>query len=84
MTYKISFHPKVKKFFQKHQDDTAKRILNKLHTIKSNPFRYLDHYEGEKLYKLRIGDFRALIDVDNEKKILYVEVLDKRSRIYKK
>jgi len=41
----------------------------------------LEHYEGQG-YKLRIGDYRALIDVDNQRKILFVRVFDKRGRIY--
>jgi len=36
-----------------------------------------------KYYKLRIGDYRALIDVDFDKGFLVVEVLDKRGRVYK-
>lgn len=45
------------------------------------PFRFLEHFEGNG-YKFRIGDYRALIDVDFEKKILKVRVFDKRERIY--
>ena len=58
-------------------------ILNKLKDIEENPFRYLEHYEG-KGYKLRIGYYRALIDVDFNEKILKVRILDKRGRVYKK
>ena len=59
------------------------RILKKFDIMKEDPFRYLESYGGEMLYKFRIGDYRALIDVDFEKKILYVRVFDKRGRIYK-
>ena len=45
---------------------------------------YLEHYEKANVYKLRIGDYRALIDVDKSRKILFVQVIDKRSRIYKR
>ena len=50
--------------------------------IKENPFRYIEHYEG-KYYKIRIGDFRALIDIDFQRKILFVRIFDKRRRVYK-
>jgi len=33
--------------------------------------------------KLRIGDYRALIDIDFENKILIIQVFDKRGKIYK-
>ena len=50
--------------------------------VSLDPFRYLEHFEGEP-HKLRIGDYRALIDVDQERRILWILVLDKRGRIYK-
>ena len=79
MTYKIKFSSQAKKFIKKLDKKEALRILDKLEAIKENPFRYLEHYEG-KGYKTRIGNFRALIDVD--KKTLFVRVFDKRERIY--
>lgn len=40
--------------------------------------------EGPNVFKLRIGDYRALIDVDTSKRVLFVRHLDHRKRIYKK
>ena len=51
--------------------------------ISENPFRYLEHFEGKDVYKLRIGDYRALVDVDFQNKILKIQVFDKRGRVYK-
>ena len=83
MSYKVKLHPNVVKFLVKLPEDISERIKNKLKEIKENPFHYLEHYEGEDVYKLRIGNYRALIDVDISRKILFVRVLDKRGRIYK-
>ena len=57
-------------------------MWKRLKKLEKNPFRYLEHYEGD-YYKLRIGDYRALINIDFENKILKIEVIDKRGRIYK-
>ena len=83
MSYKVKLHPNVVKFLIKLPEDISQRIKNKLKEIKENPFHYLEHYEREDVYKLRIGNYRALIDVDISRKILFVRVLDKRDRIYK-
>ena len=64
------------------QKDIAQRIIDKLEKIKEDPFRYLEHFEG-KGYKLRIGDYRMLIDVNQKNKMLTIQVFDKRGRIYK-
>jgi mRNA interferase RelE/StbE len=84
MSFQIKFHPRVKKFLRKLQEDISKRIIKKINEIDENPFNYLEHFEGKNYYKLRIGNYRALIDIDFERKILFVQLLDKRGRIYKR
>jgi len=83
MTYEITFSKQATKLIKNLQLDVQKRIKNKFREISENPFRFIEHYEGD-YYKLRIGDFRALIDVDKEKMVILVRVFDKRSRIYER
>ena len=83
MNYSLEWDDGAYKFLNRLPQNIAERIVKKLEEIKENPFRYFEHYEG-KHYKLRIGDYRALIDVDFKNKILTVQVLDKRGRIYKR
>ncbi len=82
MNYSIRLSSKAQKFLDRLNKKMSLRIIEKMEKIKENPFHYLEHYEGEG-YKLRIGNCRALIDVDFENKILLVRILDKRGRIYK-
>ena len=82
MSFDIEWDQKAFKFLDKLQKDIAERILDKLEAVKEDPFRYLEHYEGEG-YKLRIGDYRMLVDVDFEKKTIIIQVFDKRGRVYK-
>lgn len=84
MNYEIKLDPQVDKLIDKLPKNISLRIINKLKQLKENPFHYLEHFEGKKVYKLRIGDYRALIDVNFDNKILKVRVLDKRGRIYKR
>ena len=83
MTFSLKWHPKSRKFLRKIPSNESERIVKKIKKIRENPFRYLEHFEGD-YYKLRIGYYRALIDVDFKNKILFIQVLDKRSRIYKR
>ena len=84
MSYSIRWKPKPLKFFNKLSKNISLRIWDKLDKLKENPFRYLKHFESEDVYKFRIGGYRFLIDVDFEKKVLIIQVFDKRGRIYKK
>lgn len=74
---------KAQDFLDKLSQDIALRIVNKLEQIKENPFHFLEHYEGE-YYKLRIGDYRVLMDIDFQRKVIWARIIDKRGRIYKR
>jgi mRNA-degrading endonuclease RelE of RelBE toxin-antitoxin system len=80
--FQIKFSNQATKFFRNLPKNIQKRIKIKFFELEKDPFRYIEHYEG-KFYKFRIGDYRALIDADFERKILFVRVFDKRSRVYK-
>ena len=82
MSWEIKFSSQSTKFIRKLQDEVKQRVKDKFIEISNNPFHYLEQYEGD-YYKIRIGDYRALIDIDFERKILFVRVFDKRGRIYK-
>ena len=82
MNFQVDWHPKASKNLSKLPKDMIKRILGKIDEVKEDPFRFLEHFEGQNFYKLRIGDYRALIDVDFQNKILKIQVFDKRGRVY--
>jgi len=84
MSFSIKLTSSAKSFLKRLSPEISKRIVKKLKQVRENPFRYLEHFEGDSCYKLRVGDYRALIDVDFQDKILVVRVLDKRGRIYKR
>ena len=85
MTYAIKLHPKVHKFLEKLDNKISLLIKKRLKLLMDdNPFRFLEHYESEDCYKFRAGEYRALVDVDQNKKIIFIRVLDHRSQIYKR
>ena len=83
MNYSVKVDKKAQDFLDKLPQDIALRIVNKLEQIEENPFHFLEHYEGE-YYKLRIGDYRVLMDIDFQRKIIWVRIIDKRGRVYKR
>jgi len=82
MSFQVEWSPKASKNLAKLPKYLIERIFDKIDEVKEDPFRYLEHFEGQHFYKLRIGDYRALIDVDFQNKVLKVQVFDKRGRIY--
>ena len=82
MYYELRFDKKALNFLNKLEQGIKTRIWNKLQECKQDPFRYLQHLTQIRGYKLRVGDYRIIIDVQEEIKILYVEKIGHRKNIY--
>jgi mRNA interferase RelE/StbE len=61
--YFIQIEKNAEDFLKKLQKKDAEIILNKIYFIRENPFRYLKRLQGEKLWRLRIGDYRVIVDI---------------------
>ena len=83
MNYEIRFSNQATKFIKNLQSNIKERVISKFKEISENPFRFIEYYEGD-YYKIRIGDFRGLLDIEIGKKIIWVRVFDNRGRIYKR
>ena len=59
MSLQIKFSKQATKYIRNLSEDIKDRIKRKFKEVSENPFRYLEHYEGENSYKLRVGEFRA-------------------------
>jgi mRNA interferase RelE/StbE len=80
--YELKFDKNVLNFLDKLEKEAKERIWKKLQKCKENPFRFLEHLEDIDGYKLRIGDYRLIIDVDQKDKILNILKAGHRKNIY--
>ena len=80
--YNLIFDKKALEELNKLPINIKKRIWDKLQQCKENPFHYLQHLEEINGYKLRIGDYRAIIDIDNLSKTLKILKIGHRKNIY--
>lgn len=80
--YELKFDKKAIDFLNKLEKEDKERIWNKLQQCKLNPFHYLEHLEGIEGFKLRVGDYRVIIDVDKTNQILHVLKIGHRKNIY--
>lgn len=59
------------------------RIARKLQRVALNPARHLTRLSSVEAYKLRVGDYRAIVDVDWQREVLYVLSVGHRSTVYR-
>ncbi len=84
MTYTVNWHPKTREFLQKCDAAISERIVKKVDSIKDDPIPHLGYFPNLKAFKLRVGDWRILMDVDQKNKIMEILLIDHRGRIYKR
>lgn len=82
--YKLIFEKKALHSLNKLEKEIKKRIWNKLQECKKNPFRFLEPLIQIKGFKLRIGDYRVILDVQREIKVLNILKIGHRKNIYEK
>jgi len=81
--YEIVFSEKAKKQFLKLEKDIKKRIITSLDRIKIRPEAYVTKLVGDASYRLRVGDYRVIMDIDKGKLIILVIKVGHRRNIYK-
>ena len=84
MTYIIKWSPQSLEFIRKLPKDISLRIRTKVEQAAQNPKHFLESLESIQGDKLRIGDYRAIIDVLEKDKIFAVRTIGHRKNIYKK
>ena len=83
MIYQIVWDKQSKDFLKKMNNKDAQRIINKVNGVTENPRRYVETLVEVGAYKLRVGDYRAIIDIEENNKILKVLFIGHRKNIYK-
>lgn len=87
MTYLINIPNKVKKVFRKFDRSDTKQIAKAVSKLSENPFpigcKRLVNF-GFREYRIRIGDYRVLYDIDHNKKTINVLKIGHRKDIYKR
>lgn len=82
MTYDIIFSDRAFKELKKLEKNVQGRIISVLERIRVRPSAYVTKLVGEPGYKLRVGDYRVIMDIDNKRLIILVLKVGLRKNIY--
>lgn len=80
----IEFSNQSKKFLKKCDRQLTIRIIEKIELLKTYPMPHdSKRVVGEdRTFRIRIGDYRVLYEVDWNKKLILIDKIDKRSKAY--
>lgn len=81
--YDVIFDQTVIDFLNSLENGIRERIFKKILSTKANPFHYFERLEGRKDYKLRVGDYRVIADIDQTTERIQITLIGHRKNIYK-
>lgn len=83
--YRLIYHRDAVKFVAKLEKVLQERIAQGLKGLTELPprgdIKLMKGYQG--LYRLRIGSFRVLFEIQHNEKVIYIQAIDSRGSIYK-
>lgn len=81
MSYSVQIDRKALKFINKQDHDQKRRILSAIYKLPhSGDIKALASADG--LYRLRVGTYRVIYTVDNDRLVVYVVDAGNRGDIY--
>jgi mRNA interferase RelE/StbE len=83
MSYEITFTNTSRRQFRKLEKDVQERIIKALERIRIRPESYVKKIVGDSGYRLRVGDYRVVLDIYKSELIILVIKVGHRKNIYK-
>jgi len=81
MAYQINWAP-AREDVRSLEPGIRKRIIRKVGSIAEHPLRFVERVQGYPLFKLRIGDYRAILNIKQDAAGIIVILVGHRSKVY--
>ena len=82
--YKIVFAKRVRKDFSKIPERDATRLLSAIKLLAADPLPpHSKKLKGEELFRIRIGNYRVIYSIEDDRMIVSVVKVGHRKNVYK-
>lgn len=82
--YSLEISKSAKRFLKRIPKLDSDIILNKIYSLRENPFRFLKRLKGHKLWRLRVLKYRVIVNVIVSGNKIIVLRIDYRKSVYTK
>ena len=80
--YGLLISPRAQKQFRKLERHIQECICAVIERVRTRPEHYAEALVGKDAYKIRIGDYRAIIDIDHKQKNILIIKVGHRKTVY--
>lgn len=84
MKFSIEWKEGAIRQLEKMPRPICSRIVKKIESLQNNPFSKIKKLKGSECFRLRVGDYRIILDIDTKNKKLIVLRVGHRKNIYDK
>lgn len=81
--YRLIWAPRVKEELKELAPRLAERVIKKVAELELAPYHFVEKMTDVNCWKLRVGDYRVLLDIDEKKKEIQVLKVGHRKNVYK-
>jgi mRNA interferase RelE/StbE len=81
--YDVLFHKPAERQLQKLPQDIKERIIGAIERIRIRPLSFVKRLVNSKYYRLRVGDYRLILDIQQKKLVIFVIEIGHRRNVYK-
>jgi mRNA interferase RelE/StbE len=82
VVFAVLLHPKAAKELEKIENTTKTRIVERLRDLKDNPERVGKILRHSNFWSLRVGDYRAIYEIDRTRRQVVVLFIGHRKKVY--
>lgn len=82
MAYTVIWTEKALKNLKQLPQKTAARIVTSVEKIRDSPLDHLYPLQGSPYYKLRVGNYRAILDLRKKIMLVYMIKVGKQENVY--
>ena len=87
MTFSVIYTTRARKDLRQLPLEIARKCILTISKIRDDPFSFVKKLKGSKqapLYSLRIGEYRAIMSIQDDRLLIFVLEVGHRSTIYRK
>ncbi|MHB1868241.1 MAG: type II toxin-antitoxin system RelE family toxin [Nitrososphaerales archaeon] len=82
MIFTILLHPRVASQLEKMDADLRNRLKSALKELRESPESSGERLHPSDYWKMRIGDYRAVYQIEASSKSVIIILVDRRSKVY--
>lgn len=87
MTFSVIYTARARRDLKQLPREIAQRCIRAISNIKEDPFPFVKKLKGSRqapLYSLRIGEYRAILSIEDDRLIIFIIEIGHRSGVYRK